>query len=197
MSEQVLVVPATRFYSLGGFDGFSTEWNRYREGLLDPNYLQFRPREQAEYDPTYKQLIPYIVLCHAGRIFHYRRVGGGEKRLTARRSIGLGGHINPCDYQPGTDPYRAGMIRELVEEADLPAYQERTIGIINDDRTLVGRVHVGIVHLLTLSEPRVTLRESTLAAGGFATVEELRTQASDFESWSQFLIEAWPRLTSV
>jgi predicted NUDIX family phosphoesterase len=89
------------------------------------------------------------------------------------------------------------MIRELVEEADLPAYQERTIGIINDDRTLVGRVHVGIVHLLTLSEPRVTLRESTLAAGGFATVEELRTQASDFESWSQFLIEAWPRLTSV
>ena len=194
MSEQVLVVPASCFYKLGGFNGFSSDWQRYGPVLLDPNHLQFLPRDQAEYDPTYKQLIPYVVLCHAGRLFHYRRVGGSEKRLTARRSIGLGGHINPCDCQSGNDPYRAGLLRELAEEADLPSYEETILGILNDDRTLVGRVHVGIVHLLTLSEPRVLLREPTLAAGGFASVEELRRHASDFESWSQFLLEAWPSL---
>jgi len=194
MSEQVLVVPASRFYWVGGFNGFSSDWQRYGPVLLDPNYLQFLPRDQAEYDPTYKQLIPYVVLCHAGRLFHYRRVGGSEKRLTARRSIGLGGHINPCDSQSGNDAYRTGMLRELAEEADLPSYQETILGVLNDDRTLVGRVHVGIVHLLTLSEPRVFLREPSLAAGGFASVEELRRQAGDFESWSQFLLEAWPSL---
>ncbi|MFQ3651343.1 MAG: phosphoesterase, partial [Gemmataceae bacterium] len=192
MSEQVLVVPAKRFYDLGGFDGFSPEWQRYQEVLLDPNYLQFRPRDQAEYDPSFKQLIPYLVLCYDGRLFHYRRVGGSEKRLSARRSIGLGGHINPCDAQLGSDIYRAGMLRELAEEAELPTYQETIIGIINDDRTLVGRVHLGIVHLLMLSEPRVQLREPSLAAGGFASVDELRPHANDFESWSLFLLEAWP-----
>jgi predicted NUDIX family phosphoesterase len=197
MSEQVLVVPAARFYALGGFDGFCPDPEPYCQTLLDPAYLSFRPRDQAEYDPTYKQLIPYIVLCHEDRIFHYRRVGGSEKRLTARRSIGLGGHINPCDQASGGDVYRAGMLRELREEAVLAPYTEHVVGLINDDRTLVGRVHVGIVHVLALSEPRVILREANLQAGGFASPEELAPHAADFETWSQFLLQAWPSLALV
>ncbi|MGL4551294.1 MAG: phosphoesterase [Gemmataceae bacterium] len=188
MSERVLVVPAARLHAAGAFDGFSPDVGRYLPALLDPAHLRFLPRAEAEDDPAYKQLIPYLVLRHGGRLFHYTRAGGGEARLRARRSVGLGGHINPVD-DAGGDVYRAGMLRELREEAEVGDYTETCVGVINDDRTPVGRVHVGIVHVLELAEPAVRLLEPGLVAGGWAAAAELRAEEEAFETWSRFLIE--------
>ena len=109
-----------------------------------------------EHDPAFKQLIPYAVLKWRDQVFNYLRGGGGgEARLRALRSIGVGGHISSADGHPSEASYRQALLRELMEEVDLQsAYQERCIGLINDDSAPVGQVHLGIVHVFELAEPR-------------------------------------------
>ena len=190
MSERVLVIPTKRLHEAGLFHGFTDRVGDYIPRLLDPVYLTYMPRDEAETDPSFKQLIPYLVVCHAGRVFHYRRRGGGEKRLHARRSIGLGGHICSDDGTPSTDAYEVGMRRELLEEVSLVGdYTQRCVGLINDDRTPVGQVHLGVVHLIEVTSDRVECREAALESRGFAGVEELRATIDEFETWSQFLLE--------
>jgi predicted NUDIX family phosphoesterase len=188
--ERVLVVPRAVLEACGVFHGFTPQVERYLPRLLDPANLSFLPRSAAETDPTYKQLIPYLVLRCGGRVFHYRRGGSGtETRLRALRSVGVGGHVSAEDAA-AADAYRAGMLRELREEVEIgPGWRERVIGLINDDRTPVGQVHLGVVHVVELAEPRARLREAALEAGGFAMPEELRTDRDRFETWSQFLLD--------
>jgi predicted NUDIX family phosphoesterase len=194
MSERVLVVPTAALREAGLFQGLSDRVDHYLPRLLRPELLRYLPRDVAEDDPTHKQLIPYVVLRHAGRVFHYLRgAGGGEKRLHARRSIGIGGHIAADDGAVEDGAYRNGMLRELAEEVEIAGpYSERCVGLINDDSTPVGQVHLGIVHVLDLAEPRVASREAALAEGGFAPLAELRRDREAFETWSRFLLEgAW------
>jgi predicted NUDIX family phosphoesterase len=188
--EYVLAAPTAVFHDLGLFQGFSSEVERYLPQLLQPAHLRYLPRPEAENDPSHKQLIPYIVLRWGDQIFHYRRgKAGGEVRLQARRSIGVGGHINREDGDLA-DAYRQGLLREVREEVELEGpYQERIIGLINDDRTPVGQVHLGIVHLFDLAGPNVRRREAALTDDGFAPLAELRRQSDQFETWSQFLLE--------
>lgn len=189
--ERVLVTPAARLHELGYFTGLTENVERYLPALLNPRYLSFRLRSEMEVDPTWLQLIPYLVLRHAGRIFQYTRGrAGGEKRLHALKSIGIGGHINPTDLNE-SDPYRAGMNRELHEEVKLEStFSERIIGLVHDPSTPVGQVHLGVVHVLTLENPKVSPREAAIATCGFTEVEELRGQIEAFETWSQFVLRS-------
>jgi predicted NUDIX family phosphoesterase len=189
--EWVLVVPTEVFHRAGLFQGFSPEVERYLSRLLDPAHLRYLPRPAAEHDPSFKQLIPYVVLRCGDRLFHYTRGRAGtEVRLRALRSIGVGGHICREDGSLPADAYRAGMRREVEEEVHLETdHTERTIGLINDDRTPVGQVHLGIVHLFDVAEPQVRRREAALTEDGFAPLTELRGQREQFETWSQFLLE--------
>jgi predicted NUDIX family phosphoesterase len=193
VSEHVLVVPTAVLREAGIFHGFTNRIDPYLAHLLKAQHLLYLPRDEAELDPNFKQLIPYVVLRNEGRVFHYTRRGGGEKRLHARRSIGIGGHISSEDGAVSPEVYRTGMMRELAEEVALEGdYREKCIGLINDDRTPVGQVHLGIVHVFDLASPSVRSREDNLLAGGFSTVQELRGQFDQFETWSQFLLEgAW------
>jgi predicted NUDIX family phosphoesterase len=192
-AEQVLVVPTECFHSLGVFQGFCPRIADYLPSLLDPTHLRYLPRSLAENDPSFKQLIPYVVLRWRESVFAYTRgQAGGETRLRALRSLGIGGHICAEDGA-ADDPYRTGMLRQLEEEVYLDTtYIERTIGLINDDRTPVGQVHLGVVHILDLAEPNVRQRDEALAAGGFASLKQLRQLGDEFETWSRFLLEgAW------
>jgi predicted NUDIX family phosphoesterase len=189
VSEQVLVVPTSALREAGLFQGFSDRVDHYLLALLKPEHLRYLPRDEAEHDPEFKQLIPYVVLRHEGKVFHYHRAGGGEARLRAKRSVGIGGHIASVDGA-GADAYRAGMERELAEEVELPAVlRERCVGLINDDATPVGQVHLGVVHVLDLAAPAVRCREDGLAGGGFAELGDLRKDREAFETWSRFLLD--------
>jgi predicted NUDIX family phosphoesterase len=197
-TERVLVFPTSLLQHLGPFQGFSPAVSRYLPALLDPANLSYLPRSQAEGDPTYKQLIPYVVLRCGGQIFSYLRgQAGTEGRLRGLRSLGVGGHISAEDGTLDSDPYRKGLLRELEEEVALPTpLSERVIGLINDDRTPVGQVHFGIVHLLDLPQATVQPRESALAGGGFTTLPWLQEHQEEFETWSQFLLEQQGLLAS-
>lgn len=197
--ELVLVVPTDVLHALGLFQGFCAQVERYLPGLLDPAVLRFLPRGQVEEDPGYKQLIPYVLFCWRGsaagepHLFHYRRgTGQGERRLHALRSVGVGGHINPVDTIGGESPFEAGRRREIEEEVllDRP-YPVQTVGLINDDATPVGRVHLGVVSLVEVDSPQaVRPRENDLLDCGFAPAEQLLHQAHEFETWSQICMQA-------
>jgi predicted NUDIX family phosphoesterase len=190
MSERILALPTSHLHRLGSFQGLTLDVGRYLPALLDPAELKFVPRGPAEEDPSLKQLIPYVILRHRGLVFHYARAGGGEARLRSKRSIGLGGHINDLDGLAGESAYQAGFLRELAEEAEVaPGWTGRVLGLINDDSTPVGQVHLGIVHLVELASPQVRLLEAALTPGGFAHPAELRKKKGEFETWSQLLLE--------
>jgi predicted NUDIX family phosphoesterase len=196
-SERVLVVPTAVFHAAGVFHGFCPCVADYLPRLLDPQVLSFRPRSEVESDPTYKQIIPYVVLRCGEQVFHYTRgQKGSEVRLRSLRSIGVGGHISEADVSLFGDLYRSGLMREVEEEVHLDSpYTERSIGLIIDDRTPVGQVHLGIVHVFDLAMPTARRREAVLTRAGFAPLAELRQQADEFETWSQFLLAERDALT--
>ncbi|MEM6331279.1 MAG: phosphoesterase [Planctomycetota bacterium] len=208
--EKVLVVPTAVFHQLGHFQGFCDDAPRYLEGLLGCGQLGYRPRGEMEQDPGYKQLIPYAVFRYVGadgvtRVFNYRRGGGvGEQRLRAKRSVGVGGHISTLDAGADTsvgattgaadssaEVYRRGLERELAEEVaiDTP-FRERCIGLINDDETDVGRVHLGFVHAYDVERPAVSPREEDIQDTGFAPLQDIAAAIDGYESWSQIVVRA-------
>jgi predicted NUDIX family phosphoesterase len=204
LAEQVLVVPTPVFHRLGHFQGFCADADRYLAEFLKPENVSYRPRAEMEQDPTFKQLIPYCIFRHrdaAGRasIFQYvRGKGQGEGRLHSKRSVGIGGHISVEDATAkesatgaGHDPYREGLRRELAEEVYIDApFTEQCVGLINDDESEVGRVHLGIVHIFDVERPAVRSREVDLIESGFAPVSDLLADLSGFETWSAICLRA-------
>ncbi|HVX11922.1 MAG TPA: phosphoesterase [Pirellulales bacterium] len=199
-AEQILVVPTAVFHRLGHFQGFcpASEAERYLAELLKPEHISFRPRGEMEQDPGFKQLIPYCIFRHVSAdgvesLFEYTRgTGQGEGRLHRKRSIGIGGHISSEDATGGDDDlYRTGMRRELAEEViiDTP-FCEHCVGLINDDESEVGRVHLGIVHLFDVGRPAIQPREDQLIACGFRPVAELLDDMTRFETWSSICLTA-------
>jgi predicted NUDIX family phosphoesterase len=191
--EQVLVIPTRILHEAGLFQGLTTRVEHYLPRVLDPRHLSYLPRPRAEDDPSFKQIIPYVVMRHGDHVFQYLRgQGGGEKRLRSLRSIGVGGHINPQDNPlAGDNPYRQGMLREVAEEVYLEStYRETCLGMINDDATPVGQVHLGIVHVFDLAEPRVRRREQDVTEAGFSRISDLMNRKGEFETWSQFVMDA-------
>ena len=198
-TEKVLVVPTAMFHELGHFQGFSAEVARYLPRLLEGSDIQYLPRGRMEEDPSYKQLIPYVLFRWTDddggvHLFEYQRGSGqGERRLHAKRSVGVGGHISSLDAAAGKSRhvYREGMQRELAEEVaiDTP-YDETIVGLINDDETPVGQVHLGVVHLCDVLQPLVQPREADILDAGFRPVDELRGRIAQFESWSQIAVRA-------
>ncbi len=190
--EQVLVVPTLLFHEIGYFQGFQDNIDLYMKTLLDPMHTSYRPRDIMEEDPSFKQLIPYCIFVHNGKIFNYRRgTAQGEARLHSKRSIGVGGHICTLDQDGENHAYLEGMKREIDEEVSITgAYQDKCVGLINDDDSAVGKVHLGIVHLFELDQAKVFPKEASMLEAGFSSPEELLAERDQFETWSQICLDA-------
>ena len=195
--EHILVIPESVVNEIGKLEGFEPDVDRFLGPILQSDRLCFQPRSEMETDPSYKQLIPYVLLQWTDedgvtKLFTYTRGGGsGESRLHAKRSVGIGGHISREDAADDADPYSTGMQRELSEEVRLEsAYSEHCDGLIYDPSNDVGKVHLGVVHRFVLERPEVQSNEADLAEGGFVSVAELREQMDRLETWSQIAINA-------
>lgn len=156
----------------------------------------FVDRQDAEKDSTIKQLIPYIVLQCQDKFFCYQRSPkGGEDRLHGLWSIGIGGHINQSDELINRNHvYSRAFVREVEEEIGIHVSLVdpfRTIrGYINDDSNEVGKVHLGIVHVLDVQhEDSLHINDPALSMGKFLTLDELLNKERKFESWSELLLE--------
>jgi predicted NUDIX family phosphoesterase len=210
--ERILVVPTALFLRLGYFQGFTADVARYLPMLLDGDHVDYRPRGRMEDDPSFKQLIPYALFRWtdtdgAPHLFEYQRGSGqGERRLHAKRSVGVGGHISSIDSSvvvslretnhlaerdDHSDVYREGMRRELEEEVFIDSpFSEKIVGLINDDQTPVGQVHLGVVHLCDVERPLVRPREADILDAGFRPIEEILPRLDEFESWSEIAVRA-------
>lgn len=196
LTEKVLVVPTELFHSIGHFQGFCTDTEKYLPTLLNPANISFRERSEMEADPSFKQLIPYVVFTHVDDngdrlVFQYQRgVGQGEARLHKKRSIGIGGHISSTDENEHST-YDDGLQRELDEEVTIQSsFEIRRAGMINDDLNDVGKVHLGVVHICELQHPNVVANESEIVQAGFVSVEQLHQQLDEYETWSQICIKS-------
>jgi predicted NUDIX family phosphoesterase len=194
--EQVLVIPRLLFDSLGSFQGIRThDLNQAIAQLLDPQNHFFMDRAEAEADPTHKQLIPYCLIRCGTQILSYTRgKSGGEDRLHAQRSVGVGGHINPIDAdygRTGREAYFAAVERELQEELIFEiSHTNRIAALLNDDSNDVGLVHLGVVHVIEVPNTQVTAREDALANLAFHELAELRGPLfPNLESWSKHVIQ--------
>lgn len=192
--ENVLVVRRSLFDELGSFHGLNFEPEKYLKAILSRGNNFFIPRSQAENDPSYKQIVPYALIVHGETVLHYvRGKKAGEKRLVSKGSIGIGGHMNDTDeslFAFDENAYRAGVEREVNEELKIESpFEDRIVALLNDDTTEVGRVHLGIVHVFALAEPKVQKRESMITNLAFLTKEELQARRDQLETWSQICLD--------
>jgi predicted NUDIX family phosphoesterase len=200
-NENVLVIRRSLFDQLGSFQGLNFEPAKYLNMLLSRGNNFFFPRAQAENDPTYKQIIPYVLLAFKNKVLYYvRGKKAGEQRLVAKGSIGIGGHMNETDeslFAPDKQAYRVGVEREVNEEIKIDTqFEDRIVGLLNDDASEVGRVHLGIVHVFKLAEPKVEKREAMITNLSFLTRAELIACRESLESWSQICVDSLDRLLS-
>ena len=192
--EMVLVVRRTLFDQLGAFQGLSFEVDRYLPAFLDRGHNFFAARTLAEADPSLKQIIPYALVTHGGKVLRYRRgKKSGEQRLVAKGSIGIGGHMNETDeglFALDQAAYLAGVEREIREEILIPdPVSNRIVALINDDSNEVGRVHLGVVHRVELPSAEAAKRESMILGLEFLTPGALRAERDSLETWSQICLD--------
>jgi predicted NUDIX family phosphoesterase len=198
-TENVLVVRRELFDELGSFQGLNFEAEKYLKAILSRGSNLFIPRPEAEADPAYKQIIPYALISFEKAVLHYvRGKKAGEQRLVAKGSIGIGGHMNETDeslFAMDEQAYRAGVEREVNEEIKIDTpFEDRIVALLNDDSTEVGQVHLGIVHIFKLDEPKVQKREAMITSLGFLTREELVARRGSLETWSQICLDSLERL---
>jgi predicted NUDIX family phosphoesterase len=185
-AEQVLVIPRAAIMADPG-------WLGLREaGMADFEALvaregRFEARPEMERDRRFKQVIPYLVLRDGVRYFLMRRTrAGADERLHDRWSIGVGGHLNP-----GDGDLAGGLRREWAEEVEADFTPEfRLVGLLNDDTTDVGSVHVGAVFVADAAGRPVGIRETEKLSGAFADPEAVAAVSGDLETWSRLVFEA-------
>jgi predicted NUDIX family phosphoesterase len=188
-AEHVLCVRRDDVFPDGAWHGFVGEGlERYQEVIRGKSF--FMPRAEVEEDPSYQQVIPYVIFRHGDRYLLTRRLRAStEKRLRQQYSLGVGGHINPGDLEHG-DPVMDGLRREFEEEVVYSGEVNATLlGLINDDSSPVSRVHLALAFLVEGSSPEIAIRETDKLAGELLTLEEMRMYYLEMESWSQIVYD--------
>jgi predicted NUDIX family phosphoesterase len=191
LEEYVLAFETKLLEHIGIFQGLSFELDKYLDIVLNPKNHTFIKRKDAESNPAYKQLIPYALLQSGGSIFVYRRGKLlAEKRLLGSYSLGIGGHISVTDPGLFGSSYDDGLKREISEEVAIEShYTQRVVALLNDDSNDVGKVHFGVVHVLTLDKPLVKPREKSINETKFLAISELQKDVEKFENWSKICIQ--------
>ena len=186
--EDVLVVPRKYIFAK------ESSWHGINKTAFDTcvdatnEHKCFIPREIAETDPAYKQIIPYMVFQFEDKYFvMQRKKTAGEQRLASLYSIGIGGHIRKDDMVD--DSIFTWAKREFHEEVDYAGNLEiHNLGVLNDDTTEVGKVHLGLLLLLKGDSGEIKIKDEH-QSGKLMTLEECKSMIDSFETWSQFALE--------
>jgi predicted NUDIX family phosphoesterase len=183
--ELVLGVPRARILGDRTWHGILAE---HLDGYLDriASEGEYRARWEAERDPEWQQIIPYLLMRDGQLVFLMRRTrAGGDARLHDLFSIGIGGHLGP-----GDGSLMGGLAREFHEEmvADWDP-EPRLVGLLKDDATPVGRVHLGVVFEADAGGRPLAVRETHKLRGRFVPVEDVLAVYEQLETWSQFVLD--------
>jgi predicted NUDIX family phosphoesterase len=189
--ERVLVVKTDWINSLHETRGFLSE--------IHPDFFRnlgkqafFIDRPIAESDPSYRQVIPYVLVRNNGMYLTVtRHKTQAERRLHNLMSFGIGGHINPIDKEEG-NLLDAGLKRELSEELAVdnpPGLDDlEPLGLICDDTDEVSQVHLGVVLRWDSPDP-VSIRETDKMDGQYLTPAAIGASHDRLENWSRLVYD--------
>ena len=195
LNSPILCFPSELLDRLGRFRGISTDVDLFFPRIVTPPDCRYVVRAEAETDPSFKQVIPYVLFVLNGSIFSYRRgKRGSEKRLHDLRSVGIGGHIETVDrmlFSQNTMGYYEALWREVNEEVNVvPDCEAECVALINDDSNGVGRVHFGVVHVIRLQNDQISKNESTIAEPDLIPIEKAVRNIGNYETWSQLCLKS-------
>lgn len=193
--EQILVVNRKELFNNeeNHFYGFIQKNDEKTKKIIDTfESYEVKRRGDMEEDPSYKQLIGYVLLkdANTNEVLVYKRlVGGGEARLHGKASVGIGGHMNEVEGKTIFEMLKINAARELNEEVGVSEEEALNnlhfIGLINDDKTEVGQVHVGVVYECKVDKSKVEVKEDDTLVIKWMTADEAKEE--NYETWSEFL----------
>lgn len=189
-NERILVVKRSElFASESTWQGLNIQFFPQCLEIISKK-AEFQPRSLMEKDPTYKQIIPYLIFEHEGSFFlMQRKKDASEQRLQSKYSLGIGGHMRFEDLQQNADLFGWAK-REFEEEVSYTGeFQMAPLGILNDDSTDVGQVHLGIVLMLIGNSAKITIK-SELQSGQLLPLPDCLDYVPYMETWSQIALMA-------
>ncbi|QWQ38162.1 NUDIX domain-containing protein [Gemella sp. zg-570] len=194
--EQILVVERNIIFDneKNNFYGFIPKSDEKVSNIRKTfsNY-QVKRRGDMEEDPSYKQLISYTLVKDkkTGNVLVYTRlIGGGEARLHGKSSVGIGGHMNNVAEKNIDEILKINASREVEEEIGID-FQEvldniEFIGLINDDKEEVGKVHIGLVYIVEVDKEKINVTEDDTLLVEWLNSDKAKN-IGNYESWSEFL----------
>lgn len=186
--EQVLVVESKRVDEQLVSSGFVPANLEDLSSVLSGSFYQ--PRPLAEGDPSFRQIIPYVVVHQKGALFTMERLHTqSETRLHRKLSCGVGGHINPVDESNGVCTVLQAAAREITEEVEIEGFNSNRLiflGFICDNSTPVSRDHLGCLFVYE-ALGNVLVKEKQKMQGSFISLTQLKT-ATALESWTQLIL---------
>jgi predicted NUDIX family phosphoesterase len=187
--EYILVVKRTLLFAqTPAWDGLnSSVFTQFAANVSA--HKEFILRASAETDPTYKQIIPYMIFTVNNKIFvMQRKKEASEQRLASKMSIGIGGHIRQEDMQ--TDDIADWGKREFEEEVNYSGNLTfEPLGILNDDSNEVGLVHIGFVYVVYGDSESISIKDEH-KSGALYSLAECETIFENMESWSKVCFTA-------
>jgi predicted NUDIX family phosphoesterase len=193
LSESILVVQVAKLFGPQNARWHGLKQNDFEHYFsLVNKHKEFHPRAAMEQDPTYKQIIPYIIFQYEDRYFVMQRAANAsEKRLQNKHTLGIGGHVRQEDLQHNS--IIGWAQREFAEEVSFSGQLSiEPFGIINDDSNDVGKVHLGFVLLAKGDSDKIRVK-SELKSGSLKTIPEMIQLSDQMESWSQHVLNALSR----
>jgi predicted NUDIX family phosphoesterase len=152
----------------------------------------FRRRNELEADPSFKQIIPYALISNLNSFFVFKRTSGqAEKRLHNKFSLGIGGHMNPSNSTEPNEQYLINeLLREVFEEVKLlngcSVEDIKFIGFLNDDSIPVGRVHIGLLYNIHVTNKNIVVNETDKMTACWIDKSGLAEFYKEMETWSKF-----------
>lgn len=193
--EKILVVARKWLFPTTTFNGFlaCNDFESYQ--LLINQHQEFRWRSEVENDPSYKQIIPYLVFEYNKTFFLMRRrTTASEQRLKDKYSLGIGGHLRQEDLS--SNNLFDWAQREFFEEINYEgSVHPIPLGLINDESNSVGQVHIGFVFLLQGTSNNIAIKDEH-KEGRLVTLDECLALYENLESWSKFVYDHLKKISS-
>lgn len=186
-AERVMVVLREDLFTGDVWNGIRAENSNEYLKMIKTKH-KFMARGEVEQDPRYKQIIPYLIFEHDGKIFVMKRKGTHtDKRLANKVSVGVGGHINKKDVR-SNDPFDWAK-REFAEEIEYGGkIKTEFLGILNHDANDVGLVHVGLIFKVVGDSAEIKIRDEH-KEGKLMSFPELGKQYKAMETWTQIVYD--------
>lgn len=162
---------------------------------LESSSMEFR--RDVEFNPTFLQVIPYVLISHQGSFFAVKRIAG-DSRLVGRISLGMGGHIESedvVDDKLDLLSVENALLRELEEEiglrsSDIQKIDYRGVIVNFEESDPVSLDHIGLFYVAELTHNNIQVKELDVMEGGFSSTVDILKEVGNLETWSRIIVES-------